>query len=57
MARPGVEPGLQSSQDCVLSTERPDHQKTTLTISHQNSTKKICKILQNHYNDKKPFYF
>ena len=22
---PGVEPGLQSSQDCVLSTERPEH--------------------------------
>ena len=26
LPRPGVEPGLQSSQDCVLSTERPEQQ-------------------------------
>ena len=46
MPRPGVEPGLQSSQDCVLSIERLGHHNI-LTIpiitNHQKKTRHFPK--------------
>lgn len=45
LPRPGVEPGLQSSQDCVLSTERPE-QRNWL---YESSRKKQVKAEKSHF--------